>query len=228
MFQLLLIDDDIAQIRQAEVFLRHAGFHTKTAANGEEALAKLAEQHIDLIILDIHMPVMDGWSFLDTLRSAGDETPVLALSAQQDKGTLYRSFQLGADDFMCKPPDETELLLRIRALLRRAKIAQAHSLTIGGTELRYEELAVVRDGNATILPKKEFQVLFKLLSFPEKTFTRAQLMDEFWAHGRDSELRTVDVHINRIRARFRENPDFAVQTVRGVGYKGVYKKPEGK
>ncbi len=224
MFQILLLDQNVAICRQTGVFLERAGFHTEIATHGEQALAKLAEQHMDLILLDIP----DGWTFLDTLRSAGDETPVLALSAQQEKGTLYRSFQLGADDFMYKPPDETELLLRIRALLRRAKIAQAHSLSIGSTELHYETLTVAEKDQITILPKKEFQVLFKLLSFPDKTFTRTQLMDEFWAHGRDSELRTVDVHVNRIRARFSGNPDFEIQTVRGIGYKGVYKKTIGK
>lgn len=147
--------------------------------------------------------------------------PVLIITAKDSAEDVRKSFLLGTDDFMVKPVDEIEMLLRIKALLRRSKISEEQKIVVGGTELFYDSFSVIRNGNATVLPRKEFQILFKLLSFPGKTFTRQNLMEEFWSMDSDSEARTVDVHINRLRERFKDNPDFSIVTVRGLGYKAV-------
>ncbi len=177
--------------------------------------------HIDLIVLDVMMPEMDGYDFLKTIRDSGSEIPVLIITAKDSAEDLRKAFMLGTDDFMVKPVDEIEMLLRIKALLRRAKIGEEQRLTVGGTELLYDSFTVKRNGEEITLPKKEFQILFKLLSFPNKTFTRAALMEEFWSMDSESEARTVDVHINRLRDRLCGCDDFEIVTVRGLGYKAV-------
>ena len=177
--------------------------------------------HIDLIVLDVMMPEMDGYDFLKTIRDSGSEIPVLIITAKDSAEDLRKAFMLGTDDFMVKPVDEIELLLRIKALLRRAKIGEEQRLTVGGTELLYDSFTVKRNGEEITLPKKEFQILFKLLSFPNKTFTRSALMEEFWSMDSESEARTVDVHINRLRDRLCGCDDFEIVTVRGLGYKAV-------
>ncbi len=223
MFQILLVGQAADRLKRARILLQEVGYHPQYAKSSEEALSLLAEQHADLILLELS-PGADGWSFLSALRDAGDETPVLAVSASSEREDLYEAFRRGVDDYMQMPPDETELLCRLRALLRRARIARSQELLVGRTQLYYAQLSVIRGDSAVILPKKEFQVLFKLLSFPEKTFTRVQLMDEFWPHSSDSETRTVDVHINRLRSKFQNNPDFTIQTVRGIGYRAELRK----
>ena len=223
MFQILLVGQQADRLRQAQSLLRDMGYHPQYAKSSEEGLSVLAEQHADLVLLELS-PGSDGWSFLSALRDSGDETPILAVSASREQEDLYEALRTGADDYMRLPVDETELLLRIRALLRRARIARTQELRIGSTCLYYAQLTVLFGGQTIVLPKKEFQVLFKLLSFPEKTFTRVQLMDEFWPHTSESETRTVDVHINRLRAKFRDNPDFTIQTVRGIGYRAELRK----
>ncbi len=224
MFNILVVDDHTHIRRLYEYTLEKNGYKPFTAANGKEALTVMDHEHIDLIVLDIMMPEMDGYSFLRTLRESGSETPVLVITARDSSEDVRKAFTLGTDDFMVKPVDEIEMLLRIKALMRRAKISEEKLITIGSTKLIYDSLTVNCGEKDLVLPKKEFQILFKLLSFPNKTFTRANIMDEFWEMDSDSEMRTVDVHINRLRERFRENEDFEIVTVRGLGYKAVHKK----
>lgn len=221
MFNILIVDDQPNIRRLYEYTLEKNGYRTFSAANGEEALSTLGAQHIDLVILDVMMPVLDGYGCLKALRESGSNVPVLIITAKDEPEDVRRSFLLGTDDFMVKPVDEIEMILRIKALLRRSKISEEQRIAVGGTELVYDSFSVIRDGNAVVLPRKEFQILFKLLSFPGKTFTRQNLMEEFWSMDSDSEARTVDVHINRLRERFKDNPDFSIVTVRGLGYKAV-------
>ena len=228
MFNIMVVDDHAHIRRLYEVTLEKNGYKPFPAENGQEALELLEREHIDLIVLDIMMPGMDGYAFLRTLRESGSEIPVLVITARDSSEDVRKAFTLGTDDFMVKPVDEIEMLLRIRALMRRAKISQEKRLKVGGSELIYDSLTVEWDGESVILPKKEFQILFKLLSFPGKTFTRANIMDEFWDADSDSELRTVDVHINRLRDRFRDNGDFEIVTVRGLGYKAVIRSRQDK
>ncbi len=224
MFNILVVDDHAHIRRLYEVLLEQNGYHPYTACNGREALELLDTTHIDLVLLDVMMPEMDGYTFLRTLRDSGSELPVLVITARDGAEDVRKAFTLGTDDFMVKPVDEIELLLRIKALMRRAKISEEKRLTIGSTVLEYDSLSVACGGETMTLPKKEFQILFKLLSFPGKTFTRMAIMDEFWEFSSDSEIRTVDVHINRLRERFRGSEDFEIVTVRGLGYKAVVKK----
>lgn len=221
MFNILIVDDQPNIRRLYEYTLEKNGYRPFTAANGEEALAVLDRQHIDLVILDVMMPVLDGYGCLKALRDGGSTVPVLVITAKDEPEDVRKSFLLGTDDFMVKPVDEIEMLLRIKALLRRSKISEEQKIVVGGTELVYDSFSVIREGTAVVLPRKEFQILFKLLSFPGKTFTRQNLMEEFWSMDSDSEARTVDVHINRLRERFKDNPDFSIVTVRGLGYKAV-------
>lgn len=223
MFNILVVDDHAHIRRLYEYTLEKNGYQPFSAQNGEDALAVLEREHIDLVILDVMMPVLDGYGFLKELRGGGSEIPVLVITARSSAEDVRKAFTIGTDDFMVKPVDEVEMLLRIKALLRRAKISREQRLSVGGTELVYDSFSVTSGGQTAALPKKEFQILFKLLSYPNKTFTRAALMEEFWSMDSDSEARTVDVHINRLRERFRGCPDFEIVTVRGLGYKAVRK-----
>mgnify|MGYP000711232088 FL=1 len=220
----ILVADDVANIRRLyEYTLEKNGFKVYSAENGEAALDIIEKQHIDLAILDVMMPKKDGYEVLKTLRESGSNLPVLIITAKDAAEDLRRGFVLGTDDYMTKPVDEMEMILRIKALLRRSKIAEEQKIVVGNTELIYDSFTVKFSGQPVILPKKEFQILFKLLSFPGKTFTRAAIMEDFWEMDSDSEARTVDVHINRLRERFRDNPDFEILTVRGLGYKAEIK-----
>lgn len=220
----ILVADDVANIRRLyEYTLEKNGFKVFTAENGEAALDVIEKQHIDLMILDVMMPKKDGYEVLKTLRESGSNLPVLIITAKDAAEDLRRGFILGTDDYMTKPVDEMEMILRIKALLRRSKIAEEQKIVAGSTELVYDSFSVTVAGEPVVLPKKEFQILFKLLSFPGKTFTRAALMEEFWEMDSDSEARTVDVHINRLRERFRDNTDFEIVTVRGLGYRAEIK-----
>ncbi len=223
MFNILIADDSANIRRLYEYTLEKNGFRTFSAENGEAALELIEKQHIDLMILDVMMPKKDGYEVLKMLRSSGSSLPVLIITAKDAAEDLRRSFMLGTDDYMTKPVDEVEMILRIKALLRRSKIAEEQKITVGSTELIYDSFSVKVNGEPVVLPKKEFQILFKLLSFTGKTFTRAALMEEFWEMDSDSEARTVDVHINRLRERFRNNNDFEIITVRGLGYKAELK-----
>lgn len=223
MFTILIAEDNANTARLMEVVLNQNGYDTLRAKDGVEALDVLETNHVDLILLDIMMPNMDGYEFTKILRESGSQIPILMVTAKDSQEDIRKGFLTGTDDYMVKPVDEMEMLLRIQALLRRAKIASDHMLKIGNTTLNYDSFSVIEKDNEMILPKKEFQLLFKLLSFPNKTFTRHQLMDEFWDLDSQSEERTVDVHINRLRDRFKNSNDFEIITVRGLGYKASKK-----
>ncbi|MCP5453565.1 MAG: response regulator transcription factor [Spirochaetaceae bacterium] len=221
MFSILVVEDDDNARRLMETVLRRGGYEAIIAADGAEALERMRERHVDLAVVDLMMPRMDGYEFTEALRRYRDETPVLMVTAMEGRADKRRGFVSGADDYMVKPVDEEELLLRIKALLRRARIASERRLGIGGTTLDYDAMTVTRDGRAAELPAKEFALLYKLLSYPGKIFTRRALMDELWDENPDSDQRTVDVHVNRLRDRFSDNPDFQIVTVRGLGYKAA-------
>ena len=201
--------------------LKQNGYEPILACDGEEALDVLDKKHVDLVVLDIMMPRMGGYAFTEELRASGSELPILMVTAKESPADKKKGFLIGTDDYMTKPVDEEEMLLRIAALLRRSRIANEHRLEVGGTLLMYDELSVTKDGQSQELPRKEFLLLYKLLSYPGKIFTRRQLMDEIWDMDSESDERTVDVHINRLRDRFRANDDFEIVTVRGLGYKAV-------
>ncbi|MCR4891761.1 MAG: response regulator transcription factor [Lachnospiraceae bacterium] len=224
MFNILIVEDDKNTRRLMQAVLKSAGYTPFLAENGLAALEVLERQEIDLILLDVMMPEMDGYSLSQELRACKNQVPILMVSAKTLPEDLKKGFRAGADDFMTKPVDEEEMLLRIRALLRRAKIANEHVLTVGDLTLNYDNLSVQREGEpAQVLPQKEFLLLYKLLSFPGKIFTRIQLMDEFWGPDSDSGDSTVTVHINRLRKRFENEKAFSIVTVRGLGYKAERK-----
>ena len=179
----------------------------------------MEKQKIDLIILDIMLPDMDGYAFAKLLRECNNDIPILMLSAKQLPQDIKQGFLSGTDDYMTKPVDEEEMLLHIRALLRRSKIVSERRLTIGKTTLNYDTLSVKCGSDKYILPQKEFYLLYKLLSYPNQIFTRIQLMEDIWGPSSDSSDATVSVHINRLRNRFKDCPDFSIVTIRGLGYK---------
>lgn len=221
MFHILVVEDNLNARKLMEAVLKQNGYEPLLAADGIEALEVLDNKHVDLIVLDVMMPRMDGYEFTETLRSSGCELPILMVTAKEKPADKRKGFIIGTDDYMVKPVDEEEMILRIAALLRRSRIVNEHRLTVGGTVLDYDALSVKTAEGVSELPKKEFLLLFKLLSYSNKIFTRRQLMDEIWDMDTDTDERTVDVHINRLRDRFRNNPDFDIVTVRGLGYKAV-------
>lgn len=221
MFNLLVVEDDKNTAKLMKAVLKHAGYDVFQASNGIEALELLDIQHIDLIILDVMMPKMGGYEFTETLRSCGNNIPILMVTAKQLPEERCKGFLVGTDDYMIKPVNEEEMLLRIRALLRRAKIANERKLHVGKITLDYDALSVSREGTAYTLPQKEFYLLYKLLSYPDKIFTRLQLMDEIWGMESNTIDTTVNVHINRLRKKFDEWPEFEIVAIRGIGYKAV-------
>ena len=221
MFNLLVVEDDKSTARLMQAVLEHAGYAVSHAGNGIEALALMERQHIDLIVLDVMMPKMDGYQFTEELRSCGDNTPILMLTAKQLPEERCRGFLVGTDDYMIKPANEEELLLRIKALLRRAQIASERKLHVGKVTLDYDALSVTRDGVTQTLPQKEFLLLYKLLSNPNKIFTRLQLMDEIWGMNSETVDTTINVHVNRLRKKFEQWPEFEIVAIRGIGYKAV-------
>lgn len=221
MFHILVVEDNPNARKLMEAVLKQNGYEPLLAADGIEALEVLDNKHVDLIVLDVMMPRMDGYEFTEMLRSSGCDLPILMVTAKEKPADKRKGFIIGTDDYMVKPVDEEEMILRIAALLRRSKIVNEHRLTIGSTVLDYDALSVKTAEGISELPKKEFLLLFKLLSYSNKIFTRRQLMDEIWDMDSDTDERTVDVHINRLRDRFRNNPDFDIVTVRGLGYKAV-------
>ncbi len=226
MLNILVVEDD-EKLRKlfAAVLTRH-GYRAVLAENGEEALAILDREFISLVISDIMMPKMDGYQLTKSLRDAGSDLPVLMITAKEDFEDKQKGFLVGTDDYMVKPIDVNEMLLRVGALLRRARIVTERKVVCGETTLNYDALTVWCDGEEVLLPQKEFYLLYKLVSYPNKIFTRQQLMDEIWGMDSDTDERTVDVHVNRIRERFKGCPDFKIVTVRGLGYKAV-RCPQG-
>ncbi len=224
MFNIMIVEDDLNQRKLMQGILEQYGYTVTVACDGIAALDQLDKKHVDLIILDIMMPRMDGFEFTTTLRQSGCNIPILMVSAKQSPLDKRKGFIIGTDDYMTKPVDEEEMVLRVGALLRRSKIANERKLSVGNTTLFYDSLTVVSSDDSQELPQKEFFLLFKLLSYPNKIFTRRQLMDEIWDMESESDERTVDVHVSRLRDKFRANPDFEIVTVRGLGYKAVYLK----
>lgn len=221
MFHILVVEDDKHTRRLMEVILKKAGYFVLLADNGEEALKVLDLTYIDLIVLDIMMPKMDGYKLTEELRGADYTLPILMVTAKQLPEDKKKGFIVGTDDYMTKPVDMEEMLLRIKALLRRSQIVSEHKLGIGEVILDYDALTVTRHSEKQTLPPKEFYLLFKLLSYPDKIFTRLQLMDEIWGAETDSTDTTVNVHINRLRRRFADYKEFEIVSVRGLGYKVV-------
>jgi DNA-binding response OmpR family regulator len=219
MLNILIVEDDPSIRKLMQTVLRQNGYNTFCAANGDEALEFFDKEHIDLMICDIMMPKMDGFELTETLRSANYTLPVLMVTAKESFSDKKKGFLVGTDDYMVKPIDINEMLLRVQALLRRSQIVNERKLSIGEVTLNYDALLVSRDGDQHTLPQKEFYLLYKLLSYPNVVFTRLQLMDEIWGLDSESDDRTIDVHIKRLRDRFYDYPEFEIITVRGLGYK---------
>ncbi len=221
MLKIMIVDDNAHTRKLTQAVLKQNGYDTVCADDGEEGLEIMDKVHVDLIILDIMMPKMDGFEFTKTLRECGWETPILMVTAKESPLDKKAGFLAGTDDYMVKPVDEEEMLLRISALLRRSKIASDRKITIGSTVLDHDSLTVTTSNGSLELPQKEFMLLFQLLSYKDKIFTRRQLMDEIWDMETDTDERTVDVHINRLREKFKNNTDFSIVTIRGLGYKAT-------
>jgi DNA-binding response OmpR family regulator len=223
MFHILIVDDDKNTRRLYQAVLENEGYQVSLAENGNAALDVMDKEQIDLVVLDIMMPGMDGYEFTKTLRETNNSLPVLMVSAKQLPEDKKKGFLVGTDDYMTKPVDEEEMLLRIKALLRRAKIVSEHRIVIGEVILDYDSYTVTKKEQVIELPQKEFLLLYKLLSYPGKIFTRIQLMDEIWGSDSESGWETVTVHIGRLRKRFEGWEEFEIQSVRGLGYKAVRK-----
>ena len=223
MATILIVDDDRKICRLEDIYLRSEGFDTLVARDGFEALSIIGQKRVDLIVADILMPNLDGQGLLRALREHYIATPVLMMTSRSAFEDKKRLFECGADDYMVKPVDLEELVLRIRAILRRYNISNARQLRVGDTILDYSSLEVRDPGGTLTLPQKEFYLLFLLLSYPGRIFTRQELMDELWGTDTNTSPRTVDVHVNRLRSRFAGRADFEISTIRGLGYKGVIK-----
>ena len=223
MFRILVVDDDKNTRKLLKLVLEEDNYTVLLAENGEEALSLLDKEHVDLAVVDIMMPKMDGYEFTKILRENDNTLPILMISAKQLPADRRKGFLAGIDDYMTKPLDEVEMLLRIRALLRRAKIASERMLRVGDVVLDYDALTVTRGDEVLELPQKEFLLLYKLLSYPGKIFTRIQLMDEIWGADSDTGWETVTVHIGRLRKHFEGWNEFSIESVRGLGYKAVKK-----
>ena len=221
MLKILIVEDD-RELRQlfAHVLIKN-GYRADGVSNGREALDAMEKDYYDLIISDIMMTVMDGYELVRTLREAGNTTPVLMITAKDAFDDMKMGFLSGTDDYMVKPVNVNEMVLRVGALLRRAQMINERRQVIGDTVLECDSLTVTTKTESMILPQKEFMLLYKMVSFPGRIFTRQQLMDEIWGYDSESDPHTVDVHIGRLRDRFRNNSDFRIVTMRGVGYKVV-------
>lgn len=222
MFNVLVVDDD-KNTRSLMQAVLGKDYNVFTAENGNAALAIMDEQYVDLVVVDIMMPGLDGYGFTSALRESDSEIPILMVSAKQLPDDRKEGFRVGIDDFMSKPIDNEELLLHVKALLRRARIVSEHKITVGDVVLDYDSFTVSRADETMELPQKEFLLLYKLLSYPNKIFTRIQLMDEIWGMNCDTGWETLTVHINRLRKRFEEWNEFEIVSVRGLGYKAVKK-----
>ena len=223
MFNILIVEDDKNLRKLIGTVLKQNGFNVFSANDGEQALEILESTKADLIICDIMMPNMDGYELTSSLRDAGYNMPILMITAKDTMEGKRKGFISGTDDYMVKPINIDEMLLRINALLRRSKISTEHRLEAGDVVLDYDTLSVQSSKETIILPKKEFMLLFKLMSYPKKIFTRQQLMDEIWGLDTETDERTVDVHIKRLREKLSDIKEFEILTVRGLGYKAEKK-----
>ena len=221
MLKILIAEDD-RELRQLfSHVLTKNGYAVKGVSNGKEALDAMDNDYFDLVITDIMMPVLDGYELVRQLRDTGNITPVLMITAKDAFDDMSQGFVSGTDDYMVKPVNVNEMLLRVKALLRRAQMINDRRQVVGNTVMELDSLTVITDTESMVLPQKEFMLLYKMLSYPGKIFTRNQLMDEIWGYDNESDTHTVDVHIGRLRERFRNNTDFKIVTMRGVGYKVV-------
>ncbi len=223
MFQILVVEDDRDLNRSVCSFLNQSGYAATGCLGAEEAYDAMYETVFDLIVSDIMMPGIDGFEFVKTVRSLNENIPILFMTARDDFAAKQRGFRVGVDDYMVKPIDLDELFLRIGALLRRAKIAASRKLEIGAFTMDIDEHTAYLNGEEISLTTREFSLLYKLLSYPKKTFTRTQLMDEFWDADTASSPRTVDVYMTKLRAKLSGCADFEIVTVHGLGYKAVLK-----
>ncbi len=221
MFNILVVDDDKNTRLFLKAVLEGAGYSVYTANNGADALSVMDSEHVDLVVLDVMMPIMDGYELTRILRKSQNNLPILMISAKQLPKDKHMGFLAGTDDYITKPIDDEEMLYRIKALLRRAKIASEHKIFVGDVVLDYDSLTVTKGNEVIELPQKEFLLLFKLLSYPGKIFTRIQLMDEIWGADSETGWETVTVHIGRLRKRFEDWDEFQIEAVRGLGYKAV-------
>lgn len=219
MHKILIVEDD-QELRQlfGHVLIKN-GYTVKGVSNGREALDILDADYYDLMISDIMMPQMDGFELVRSLRDAGNTMPVLMITAREAFDDMRTGFQSGTDDYMVKPVNVNEMVLRVGALLRRAQMINERRQVLGNTVMECDSLTVTTESKSMVLPQKEFMLLYKMASFPGRIFTRQQLMDDIWGYDTDSDTHTVDVHIGRLRDRFKDNTDFKIVTMRGVGYK---------
>jgi len=221
MLKILIAEDD-RELRQLfSHVLTKNGYSVKGVANGREALDAIDGDYFDIIISDIMMPKVDGYELVRSLREAGNTTPVLMITAKDSFDDMRRGFLAGTDDYMVKPVNVNEMVLRVQALLRRAQMISERRQVIGGTVMEIDSLTVTTEGESLVLPQKEFMLLYKMAASPGKIFTRHQLMDDIWGYDNESDTHTVDVHIGRLRERFRDSRDFKIVTMRGVGYKVI-------
>lgn len=223
MVNILIVEDHKDMRELFCTVLIEKGYHIFQASDGYEALQILENTYIELIIVDIMMPHMDGYELIQSLRAANYTMPILIVTAKDQFDDMEKGLSYGGDDYMIKPINLKELVLRVEVLLRRSKISNERRITIGSTILDYDSLSVTSNGKEWTLPQKEFLLLYKLLSYPNKIFTRQQLMDEIWGLFSESDERTVNTHINRLRDKFQECDDFEIVTIRGLGYKAVKK-----
>lgn len=219
MINILIVEDDKNLRRLMEVFLKENGFQVFLAEDGEKAVEIFCKSHIDLVLCDIMMPKVNGYDLVKELKKINYDLPIIMVTAKESLADKKKGFLIGADDYIVKPIDLDEMLLRINALLRRAKISNDHKLVIGNVVLDYNALTITKEKKSIELTKKEFYLLFKLLSYPKQIFTRHQLMEEIWGMDIESDERTVDVHIKRIREKLGDLDEFKIITVRGLGYK---------
>lgn len=226
MINVLVIEDEENIRTIIKKVLTREGYKVLEAGSAEEGLEIIDKNPIDLIVLDVTLPNMDGYEFTKELRSSHMEIPILMATARQLPIDKHKGFIVGTDDYMTKPLDMDEFILRIKALLRRSKIVSERKIQIGKVTLDYDSLTVTRENEKTTLPQKEFYLLYKLLSYPDKIFTRLELMDEIWGYETDSEDTTINVHINRLRKKFESYPEFEIKAIRGLGYKAVKKIEE--
>ena len=221
MFNILVVEDDKNLRKLITTYLQRNKYNTYEATNGEEALNVLDQSYIDLIVSDIMMPKMDGYKLIKSLREAKYDVPILIITAKSEIEDKKEGFLLGADDYMVKPIDIEEMLLRIQVLLRRSKSASEKKIQIGDLLLNYNQLSVIKKDKVYNLAQKEFYLLYKLLSTPNTIFTRQELIEEVWGLESDSDYRTVDVHIKRIREKMKDVEEFEIVTIRGIGYKAI-------
>ena len=221
MIHILVVDDDEKLTQSVCAYLNNSGYQAKGVLSAESAYDEMYNNLYDLIISDIMMPGTDGFAFAETIRGLNKTIPILFVSARDDLNAKQRGFDIGIDDYMVKPIDLSELLMRVRALLRRANIEASRKLTVGGLVLDADAMTATMDGQEISVTTREFNIMFKLLSYPNRTFSRSQLMDEFWGIESETSLRAVDVYITKLRDKFSVCPDIQIKTVRGLGYKVV-------